>query len=98
MDVPVYMEEPIDKPEEYFIIQKTSSSNSNMHTSVVMAIQSYGKTLLNACKLNEKLKDTMPLFINDEHVSKVKLNTDYNYTDTQKKKYRYQAIYQIDLF
>ena len=30
-----------------------------------------------------------------DDISRCELNTDYNYTDTARKKYRYQAVYDI---
>ena len=33
-----------------------------------------------------------------DNVSKAKLNSDYNYTDTAKKRYRYQAVYEVIYF
>lgn len=40
----------------------------------------------------------MQKLIEKDEISRVKLNSDYNFTDTQKKKYRYQAIYEITYY
>ena len=45
--------------------------------------------------LNEAVKDAMDNFIEEVQVSKSSLNSDYNFTDTQSKTYRYQAVYDI---
>ena len=48
-----------------------------------------------AAALNEDLKIIMDEIIAYTDISKAKLDSDYNYTDTTKKQYRYQAIYEI---
>jgi len=98
MGVPAYTEEPKDAPDSYIILEKTGSGESNKIDSATLAIQSYGKTLLQAAELNEKLKEKMKDITDLDAISKAKLNTDYNYTDTTKKKYRYQAVYDFIYF
>ena len=41
------------------------------------------------------LKDYLNEFTENEKVSKVKINSDYNFTDTRTKKYRYQIVAEI---
>ena len=33
-----------------------------------------------------------------DSISQAELNTDYNFTDTQTKRYRYQAVYDLVFF
>ena len=40
----------------------------------------------------------MENIIDRNDISKCTLNSDYNYTDTARKKYRYQAVYDIVYF
>lgn len=91
----VFMEEPEDPLEEYIVIEKTGSSVENYIYQATFAIQSYAKTLYKAALLNDKVKKKMDDMIILPNISSSKLNSDYNYTDTQKKKYRYQAVYEI---
>ena len=51
--------------------------------------------MFEAAKLNEKIKNLMYDLTTISEVSKVKLNSDYNFTDTETKRYRYQAIFDI---
>ena len=90
-----YMEEP-DEKDRFILVEKTGSSLPNYVYSATFAIQSYATTLYEAAELNEKVKAAM-LTIADElnTVSKCSLNSDYNYTDTTKKRYRYQAVFDI---
>lgn len=98
LDVPVYLEEPDDgEPvgDGYVVFERTGSSETNFITNATIAVQSYGKSLFMAAELNEKVKQAMDSAVELDAISRSKLNTDYNYTDTTKKKYRYQAVYDL---
>lgn len=95
LGVPVVMEKPEGEVDEFVLIEKTGSSESDYIKSATFAIQSYSTSLYKACVLNEEVKGAM-MNINTLHeISRAKLNTDYNFTDTTTKRYRYQAIYDI---
>lgn len=93
--VPVEMEEPATKPESYVVIQKTGSSRVNYIFSATIAVQSYGKSLYKAAELNEAVKDAMLNIIEVNEVASCRLNSDYNFTDSQTKRYRYQAVFEL---
>lgn len=95
LDVPVYMEMPIKHPERYVLIEKTSSARANHIDSAMLAIQSYAPSLYETARLNEQVKKAMDLIAFFTDISSAKLNSDYNYTDTSKKQYRYQAVYNV---
>ena len=95
LDVPVYMEKPQEMPTQFVLIEKTGSSEENFILSATIALQSYAESLYLAAELNEKVKKAMNDIIVLNTVSKSKLNTDYNFTDTAKKLYRYQAVYDL---
>ena len=95
LNVPVYMEEPKKPPESYVLIEKTAGSKKNHILSATLAIQSYAGTLYGAAKLNEEVKAAMEQSIAISNVSKAALNSDYNFTDTSTKRYRYQAVYNM---
>lgn len=95
LKVPVFMEQPEDKIYEYVLLEKTGSSQADFINFATIAIQSYGSTLLQAAVLNEEVKGVMFGMTALPDISKVQLNTDYNFTDTTKKKYRYQAVYDL---
>lgn len=92
---PVYMERPADPPDEYVIIQKTGSSKLNMICSATLAFQSYSKTLYGAATLNEAVKAAVEASVSLPEISSAKLNSDYNFTNTAMKQYRYQAVFNI---
>lgn len=98
LDVPALMEEPSEKLDAYIVIEKTSGGSNNRIESAALAVQSYGKSLYEAAQLNDKVKEAMQEIIELVEISSVSLNSDYNYTDTARKKYRYQAVFDIVYF
>ena len=68
------------------------------HQTATLAIQSYGGTMYQAAVLNETVKQYMDAAVALPQVSSVKLNSDYNYTDTEAKRYRYQAVFDVITF
>ena len=79
----------------YVLVDQTGSSTRNHITTTTVAVQSYGETLLKAMELNELVKAAMDSFAGQNDVASVKLETDYNFTNTATKQYRWQAVYQI---
>lgn len=95
LDVPAYMEVP-EKPEkEYVVIEKTGSGAEGHICSAVFAIQSISDSLLHAAQLNEKVKAAMNTIMEQDEICRADLNSDYNYTDTASKEYRYQAVFDV---
>lgn len=96
MDIPYYMEEPIDKPDEYGTIEKTGSSElTKWAYSSTFAIQTYAKSLEDAAERNQEMIEAMDGLINYDEVCRCELNSDYNFTDTTTKRYRYQAVFDV---
>lgn len=93
--IPVYLETPDEQPEEYVLIQKTGSSRDHAVNGATIAIQSIANSKFNAALLNEKIIKAMETIIELDDICRCDLNSDYDYTDTQKKKYRYQAVFNI---
>lgn len=94
-DVPVYMEIPEIPPEQFVLIEKTGSGLENHIKSATFAIQSYADSMFEAASLNEVVKEKMLDIIGEKEITKVSLNSDYNFTDTATKKYRYQAVFDL---
>ena len=95
VEIPVVLEHQPNLPKRYILIEKTSSKRDNLLKSSVIAIQSYAESLYEAAKLNEKIKEIIDQLVYVDEVSGVRLNSDYNYTDTETKQYRYQAVFDI---
>ena len=96
--VACYMEMPEEPSGTFVIIEKTGSSVSNRIAKANFAIQSYAPSLAEAATLNESVKAAMEAMAERNDISRVELNSDYNYTDTELKAYRYQAVFVITYY
>jgi hypothetical protein len=96
LSVPSFLERTEEMPDKYVLFEKTSSSKSNYLPSATFAFQSYAKTMYEAAKLNEELKEVVENLISLNEISGIRLNSDYNFTDTTTKEYRYQAVFDIN--
>lgn len=95
LTVPVFMEEPVDDLTSYVVLEKTGSSEANHIPTATIAVQSYGASLYDAAVLNDTVKQVVNDAIQLDTISSVRLNSDYNFTDTTTKKYRYQALFVV---
>ena len=95
LDVPVYMEEPSEKPETFVLIEKTGSSRGNWINHATIAVQSYATSMYKAAKLNESVKSALDRIVQLDEVGASTLNSDYNFTDETTKRYRYQCVYDL---
>ena len=94
LDTPAYMEVPTALTD-FIILDQTGTSTTNHITTTTIAVQSYGATLWDAMQLNEKVKAAMKRFAELDIVTRVELQTDYNFTNTITKQYRWQAVFEI---
>lgn len=95
LSAPAYLEKPEEPPKRYVLIEKAGSSRENFINTATLALQSYAESLFLASSLNEEVKKAMDNIIVLNDIGKSELNSDYNFTDTTKKKYRYQAVYDL---
>ena len=94
LDAPAYVEVPTALTD-FVLLDQTGTSTANHITTTTIAVQSYGATLWDAMQLNEKVKAAMRRFARLDNVARVELETDYNFTNTETKQYRWQAVFQI---
>lgn len=95
LSLPAYLEAPDDEPEKYVTIEKIGGGKTNHINNATLAIQSRACNMYEAAELNERVKEAMDNIIKLGNISRSALNSDYNFTDTTKKRYRYQAIYDL---
>lgn len=94
--LPCYLEVPEQPDAEYIIIEKTGSGCTNHIERATFAVRSCSRlSLLRAAEINELVKEAMDALPERPEVFRSALNSDYNYTDTETKTYRYQAVYDI---
>lgn len=95
IQVMVRMEEELDMPNEYVLVEKTGGGKTNHIRRATIAVQSYADSLYRAMQINEEVKEAMEDIVALDEISRCTLNSDYDYTDTTRKKYRYQAVFDI---
>lgn len=95
LSVPSFLEKQGKMPKSYVLFEKTGSGENNHISSSTYAFQSYAPSLYEAAVLNAELKEVLKEIIILNDISRIKLNSDYNYTDTTTKEYRYQAVFDI---
>ena len=92
----VYGEEPEKPPQTYAVIGKVGSDEENHISRALITVRSYASTLLDAAKLNKQIMlyglPELPQIVG------VRLNSDYNNTDPETKRYRYQAVLDITYY
>lgn len=96
LTVPVLMEIPKEMPETFVVLEKTGGGMENHIFSATIAIQSYAPTMYAAATLNEEIKGALLYGRVPDEITRVSLNSDYNYTDPDLNRYRYQAVYDIN--
>lgn len=98
-DVPCFTERPEVEPSRpYLVIEKTGSTLEDHIASATIAIQSWAQTLYEAASLNEEVKAAMEGITDLPAVSSCRLNSDYNFTSTALKAYRYQAVFILTYY
>ncbi len=98
--VPVSLEVPESPSGKYIVIQKTGGGQRGHEMrSAVMAVQTFGDTLYDAAELNEQVLNCMEeMQYTSSTVISCILNSSYNFTDLETKRYRYQAVFDLVYF
>lgn len=93
----IYLETPTEPPQEYVLIEKTGTSSYDRHIEcATIAIQSISsQSLYRAAVINDRIREAMKQISDDTQIYRCDLNTDYNFTNTATKQYRYQAVFQL---
>jgi len=92
--VPCYTERNGQKGK-YIVIEKVGGGETNHIKRASIAVQSLADSMYEAAELNEAVKGLMKGITALNEVSSCRLDTDYNFTDTASKKYRYQAVFDL---
>lgn len=82
----------------FVLLERTGGGEREHVRTATFAIQSHAPSMYGAAELNERVKAAMAGIAELPSVSHAGLNADYNFTDTEKKGYRYQAIYDLVYF
>ena len=98
LGVPVTMEVPEGASGTFVVLEKTGSSRQNYIRRATLAVQSYAPTLLLAAQLDDRVIEAMLALPKLDRVAACRLECDYNFTDTETKKYRYQAVFAVTYY
>ena len=100
VDVGVFAERPksSELSPSYILIEKLGGGKEDHVRNASIAIQSVAPTMLEAIKLNELVLACMPKMYGYPGIVSIAYDTDYNFTDTSTKEYRYQALYDIKYY
>lgn len=90
----VYAEIPEQEEDRYIVIERVGRKVVNQLTTDSIAIQSYAPSMAGACALDAMVQKEMFAMTNS-NVSGVHLSSSYNFTDTARKKYRFQSVFEI---
>lgn len=94
-----YTEMPKNVPSKLFLIEKTGGAETDRIKKANITIQSYAESLYDAVLLNEEVKSAMLNgLIELDSIAGVRLNSDYNFTDEETKRYRYQAVFVVTYY
>ena len=93
--ISAYAEVPELNKGSFFVVERIGARSVNHVNTITIAVQSYADTLLDAAVLSTIARVSMENLIRDPDIASVKFNTDYNFTDTTTKRYRYQALFEI---
>lgn len=97
--LPVYGEVPEGNEGRFLVVEKSGSSRSDYIDTATIVVQSYADSLAEAATLNNAAKTRMlaaPVLM--DSISAVNLNSDYNYTDIDTKRYRYQGVFVVTYY
>lgn len=95
LGVPVYMVMPSNAPTTCVLLEKTAGGEEDGIGTATLAIQSYGRTMEETAYLNHKVCVAMRDAVTLDIVARCDHNSDYNYPDTTRKRYRYQAVFDL---
>lgn len=95
LDCPVLPERP-ERPFGRMVFIERTGGNGRWVRETTIAIQSYEESMYKAAKLNDDVIEAMYGLVSLPEITHVALNSNYNYTDTRTKEYRYQAVFDIN--
>lgn len=98
LPVPVFPEYPKESHKRFVVLRKVGSTRDNLVDTAVFVADSYAESVYETAKLNELVVSAFDNLIELDAVSSAKRAGDYNATDTQNKRYRYQAVCNVTYY
>lgn len=94
LDCQVLPEKP-KRPFGRMVFVERTGGNGRFLKQTTVAIQSYAGSMYEAAALNDEVIRQMQGMVELNEITRVDLNQNYNFTDTNTKEYRYQAVFDI---
>lgn len=96
MNVDVVMEYPTKATSTFLLLEKVGGGQQEKYLSnASFTIQSYAPSLAECAKLNDQVVNCIKQLDELQEISKVEVDSSYNFTDPSTKQYRYQALFDI---
>lgn len=95
LSVPVSGSEPTPMPQRFVTVERTGSSCRNKLRSAAIAVQAWAESLDEAANLCAVVVTTMEAIVSEPEISRCVLSANYNFTDEETNRYRYQADFDL---
>lgn len=83
-------------PDRFYLVEKTGNvSRDRLHTAQITVQSISAVSKAEAAWMNESMVAVMDGLSEHPAVFACRLNSDYDFTDTVSKRYRYQAVFDI---
>lgn len=104
LDVPVFMELPEvpsedypEMPERFVVLERVGTGLTDHIWSGSIAVQSHSLiSLFDVIELNDIVTQVMLDIIERDEISKIRIASGYNHTDTRTKRYRWQTVFDFN--
>lgn len=95
LPVPVSGDVPSPLPPRFVTVEQTGGRRPEKIGSATLAVQCWAQSRDAAGQLCEDVIAAMEAITAADEISRCELDTAYNYTDTERRKPRYQAVFDI---
>ena len=93
-----YMEQPKQKLARFYLLERTAGGETNHINDGSFIVQSYAPTLFEASRMNNAMIKVFQSLIELPEITRVVLNSSYNYTDPATQQYRFQANFVVTYY
>lgn len=94
-DAPAFGDEPKDAPPMFLTVEQVGGGVENKIPRASIAVQSWAGSRDEASQLNLRVIEAMLQAPENPEISRCALDDTYNFTDTTKKRHRYQAVFEV---
>lgn len=94
----VYTQQPEEKPERFYTLEKTGGGFYNQISECTVIVKSNAPTLYESGLMNDALKRAFFDLVKYPEISRVYLNSDYNDTDPTTQQNRYAAVFVVTYY